>query len=92
MNRINKFLVAAFMSAAMLLPNMVQAMALQQFDKMATQDRSDYISGLVIGTQRILIDEGRSDLSDQIHTLFTEGPSGDEISLVSYDFTLDRNG
>jgi len=58
MNRLNRFLVAAFMSAAMLLPNMVQAMEIRQFDKMADQDQSEYIGLLVQGAEKVLTDEG----------------------------------
>src|SRR5450631_2077738 len=54
MNRFNKFLVAAFMSAAMLLPSMVQAMEIRQFDKMAVPDQSDYVGLLVQGAEKIL--------------------------------------
>lgn len=41
MNRFNNLLAAV--SAAMLLPNMVQAMEIRQFDKMADQNQADYI-------------------------------------------------
>jgi hypothetical protein len=46
------------MSAAMLLPNMVQAMEIRQFDKMADQDQSEYIGLLVQGAEKVLTDEG----------------------------------
>ena len=86
MNRFNKFLVAAFMSAAMLLPSMVQAMQIQQYDKMAAQDQHDYVNALVVGAQKVLIDEGRSDLAAQVQDLFTKIPPGDSISLGLEEF------
>jgi hypothetical protein len=69
-----------------------QAMEIRQFDKMATQDRSDYVASLVIGTQQVLTEEARPDLADKIHKLFTEVPPGDEIALGMTEFTsnLDR--
>ncbi len=66
MSRFNKFLVAAFMSAAMLLPSMVQAMEIRQFDKMADQDQADYTVALINGAEKILTDEGRPDLAAQV--------------------------
>jgi hypothetical protein len=38
MNGFNKFLAAAFLSAAMLFSSAVQAMEIRQFDKMADPD------------------------------------------------------
>jgi len=92
MNGFNRFLVAAFMSAAMLLPGAVQAMEIQQYDKMALQDRADYVGDLIVGAQKVLIDEGRSDLADQVHNLFTETPAGDAVPLGMTEFSrnLDR--
>ena len=86
MNRFNKFLVAAFMSAAMLLPSMVQAMEIRQFDKMANQDQGDYIQVLVDGAQKVLIAEGRSDLANKMDQLFTEVHHGDTMSLGMIEF------
>jgi hypothetical protein len=86
MNGFNKFLVAAFMSAAMLLPNMVQAMEIRQYDKMASQDRNAYVASLVIGAQKVLIDEGRSDLAAQVNNLFTEKLAGDDVPLGIVEF------
>ena len=88
MNRINKFLVAAFMSAAMLLPNMVQAMEIQQFDKMAGQDQDEYIAELVQGAEKVLTDEGKPDLAGQVSHLFTTNAPGDQISIGMTEFYL----
>ena len=86
MNRFNKFLVAAFMSAAMLLPNMVQAMEIRQFDKMANQDQSDYIGDLVVGAEKVLTDEGRPDLAAQVDHLFTTKNPGDADVIGAVEF------
>jgi len=58
MNRSNKFLVAAFMTAAMLLPNMVQATDIIQFDQMTNQDRQDFLDSLSRDAETVLNQEG----------------------------------
>jgi hypothetical protein len=88
MNRFNKFLVAAFMSAAMLLPNMVQAMEIIQFDKMANDDQAEYVSELIQGAEKVLTDEGRPDLAAQVSHLFTTNAPGDKISIGMTEFEL----
>jgi hypothetical protein len=79
-------LAATVLSASLLVASASQAMEIRQFDKMATQDRSDYVASLVIGTQQVLTDEGRPDLADQIHKLFTDTPVGDEASIGMTEF------
>jgi hypothetical protein len=88
MNRFNKFLVAAFMSAAMLLPNMVQAMEIQQFDKMAQDDRAEYVSELISGAEKVLTDEGSADQAEKVENLFTTNPSDSNTSIGMNDFML----
>jgi hypothetical protein len=88
MNRFNKFLVAAFMSAAMLLPNMVQAMEIQQFDKMASEDKGEYVSLLVGGAEQVLKDQGRVDLAAKVEQLFTTTEPGDQHTLGMVEFQL----
>jgi hypothetical protein len=88
MNRINKLLVAAFMSAAMLLPNMVQAMEIQQFDKMASEDKGEYVSLLVGGAEQVLKDQGRVDLAAKVEQLFTTTEPGDQHTLGMVEFQL----
>lgn len=61
-------------------------MEIQKYDKMADQDQSNYIASLVIGTQKVLADEGRRDLADQVDKLFSEIPAGDEITLGMTEF------
>ena len=87
MERLNKVLVAAFMSAAMLLPNMVQAMEIRLYDKMASDDQTEYVADLIEGAEKALTDEGRPDLAAQISKLFTTNIGGDKVSVGSAEFT-----
>jgi hypothetical protein len=89
MNGFNRFLVAAFMSAAMLLPGAVQAMQIQQFDKMAQDDRAEYVGELIQGAEKVLTDEGRSDLAAQVSHLFTTNAPDGNISIGMSQFMLD---
>ncbi len=81
MNRFNKFLVAAFMSAAMLLPNMAQAMDIIQFDQMTNQDRQDFLDSLSGDAETVLQQEGRSAEAAKVHQLFNEIHPGDVMSF-----------
>jgi len=92
MNRFNKYLAAAFLSAAMLLSGAAQAMQIQQFDKMADQDQSDYVVGLINGAEKVLTDEGRPDLATQVEHLFTTKDPGDAdvIGMVEFEVNLAR--
>ncbi len=69
MIRFNKFLAATFLSAATLFTGSLQAMEIRQFDKMADQDQADYITVLVRGAEKVLNDEGRSDLAARMEHL-----------------------
>lgn len=88
MNRFNKFLVAVFMSAAMLLPNMVQAMEIQQYDKMSNDDQSEYVALLVGGAEQAFKDEGRADLAAQVDHLFTTTDPGDAHTIGVVEFQM----
>ncbi|HTK85982.1 MAG TPA: hypothetical protein VL625_12935 [Patescibacteria group bacterium] len=90
MNRVNKFLVAAFMSAAMLFPGMAQAMQIKQFDKMADQDQVEYIHVLINGAEKVLTDEGRPDLAAKVEHLFTTklGNDLDTIGMGEFERNL----
>lgn len=92
MKPFSKFLLTAFVSAAMALPNIVQAMEIRQYDKMASQDRNEYVASLVIGAQKVLIDEGKRDLAAQVNNLFAETPAGDDvpIGITEFGSNLDR--
>ncbi len=84
--RTSRLIRLAWPLAATLFLTSAQAMEIRQFDKMATQDRSDYVASLLIGTQQVLTEEGRPDLADQIHKLFTDTPVGDEASIGMTEF------
>ncbi len=86
MNVMKHFLVALFLSVAMLFSNTTQAMEIRQFDKMAVEDQADYITLLVEGAQKVLIEEGKKDLAAKVHKLFTEIHPGDTISLGMEEF------
>jgi len=46
-NRFNKFLVTAFMSASLLLPNMVQATEIRELDHMSGDDQIRFVDKLI---------------------------------------------
>jgi hypothetical protein len=77
--------------AAALLGN-AQAMEIYKFDKMADADQDEYVADLIIGAQKVLIDEGQPDLAAKIHKLFTNKLAGDTVSLgmVEFDRNIDR--
>jgi hypothetical protein len=81
MNRFSKFLVAAFMSAAMALPNMAQSMDIIQFDLMTAQDRQGFIDFLPQAAETVLKQEGRSDDAAKVHQLFNAFSSGSNLPL-----------
>jgi hypothetical protein len=81
MNRFNKFLVAAFMSAALLLPNMAQAMDIIQFDQMTAQDRQAFLNFLPKAAETVLEQEGRSADKEKVHHLFNDILPGDALPI-----------
>jgi hypothetical protein len=81
MNRFNRFLVAAFMSAAMLLPNMAQAMDITQFDQMTAQDRQAFLDSLSRDAETVLEQEGRSADAQKVHQLFNDILPGDALPI-----------
>jgi len=86
MNRSNKFLVATFMSAAMLRPSMAQAMDINDYFEMADQDQGRFDQTLLTGAEKVLNDEGRADLADQLDRLFTEVKPGNKFSDAVVDY------
>jgi hypothetical protein len=86
MNGFKKYMAATFLSAAMLFTSAAQAMEIRQFDKMADQDQAEYVGLLVQGAEKVLIDEGRTDLQQQVHQLFSTMPSGDSMPLGMTEF------
>lgn len=90
MSGLNKYLMAKFLSAAMLFTGAAQAMEIRQFDKMADQDQSDYIGDLIVGAEKVLTDEGKPDLAAQVKYLFTTENKGDAdtIGMVEFERNL----
>jgi len=81
MKRSKTFLVAALMLAALLLPNMAQAMDITQFDQMTAQDRQSFIDFLPQAAETVLNQEGRSDDAAKVHQLFNAVSSGSNLPL-----------
>jgi hypothetical protein len=77
---------------AMLPASMAHAMEIYKFDKMADADQAEYVTLLVDGAQKSLIDEGKDDLAAKIHKLFTTSLSRGAASLgmMEFDRNLDR--
>jgi len=68
------------------------AMEIQKFDKMSDKDQDEYVAELIIGAQRVLREEGKEDLAEQVHKLFTtEDPQGEaSTGMLQFDLLLDR--
>ncbi len=88
MNRFNKFLVAAFMSAAMLLPNMAQAMDIVQFDQMTAHARRAFLDSLSRDAEKVLEQEGRSADAQKVHRLFNDIRPGDNLPVGEAELEL----
>jgi hypothetical protein len=90
MNRFNKLLAATFLSAAMLMSTVAQAMQVQVYDRMSTRDQADYIGVMIKGAEQVLTDQGRSDLADKVKELFTTREPGDDntIGMVELELNL----
>lgn len=80
------------LTAAIAVACSAQAMEIQQFDRMAVEDQSDYIVGLIEGAQQVLIHVGRRDLADKVHTLFVTILPGDKspVGAVEFESNLNR--
>jgi hypothetical protein len=78
------------LSVVMWLVTSAQAMPIVQFDKMANQDQSDYIGDLIVCAEKVLTDEGRSDLAAKVEYLFTTklGSDVDVIGAVEFERNL----
>jgi hypothetical protein len=86
MNRLDPLLAVTFLSASLLAASAAQAMEIRQFDKMAVPDQSEYVGLLVQGAEKVLTDEGRSDLAAQVERLFTTTLPGDAHTIGSVEF------
>ena len=81
MNGVKKYLAATFLSAAMLLPNMAQAMDIIQFDQMTNEDRQDFLNFLPKAAETVLEQEGRSADALKVHHLFNDIRPGDNLPV-----------
>jgi hypothetical protein len=72
-------LVSAFTRPAL-------AMEIQQYDKMAQEDRLDYIVGMVDGAEKVLTDAGRPADAGKVRHLFTTNAPGGDISIGMAEF------
>jgi hypothetical protein len=81
MSRFNTFLVAAFVSAAMLFPRTVRAMDIIQFDQMAARDRQDFLDTLPTVAQTVLEQAGRSADAQKAQHLFNDISPGSKLPL-----------
>ena len=66
-------------------------MEIRLFDKMADQDQSEYIGNLIVGAEKALTDEGKSDLAAQIKTLFTAKKNprdSDVLGMLEFELNL----
>jgi len=81
MKRISKSLAVTFLSVAMLLPNMAQAMEIIQFDQMTAQDRQGFLNFLPKAAETVLEQEGRSADAAKVHHLFNDISSGSNLPL-----------
>ena len=94
MNRFNAMLASTFLSATLLAACAAQAMEIQKFDKMASEDKGEYVSLLVGGAERVLKDEGRADLAAKVEQFFTTTEPGDQhtLGMVEFQLNLARAG
>ena len=82
MIRITSFILTFLMASVAA----AQAMEIEQFDKMAAQDQSEYIVVLIEGAQKVLIQSGRKDLAAKVHKLFVTVIPGDDASIGTVEF------
>jgi hypothetical protein len=88
---LNRFAIPTLiLSAATLFSGAAQAMEIRQFDKMASQDQSEYIGDLIVGAETALTGGGKADLAAQVKHLFTTKDSGDAdvIGMVEFERNL----
>jgi len=86
MKRSKTFLVAVLMLAALFLSSAAQAMDIKDYFKMADQDQGRFDQSLLTGAEKVLKDEGRADLADQLDRLFTEVKPGNKITEGFFDY------
>jgi hypothetical protein len=81
MLKIVRGLGVVLVSAAILSANVAQAMEIYKFDKMSDADQKEYVGELVEGAQRVLREDGRSDLAEKVAKLFTTKAPDSDISI-----------
>jgi hypothetical protein len=86
MSRVSKLLTAESMLAAILLARAAQAIDIKDYFKMADQDQGRFDQSLLTGAEKLLDDEGRTDLADQLDRLFTEVKTGNKLSEGMADY------
>jgi hypothetical protein len=79
---------AATLAAAMLLPNIVQAMDITQFDQMTNQDRQAFLDSLSREAETVLNQEGRSADAAKVHQLFNDIRPGDNLPVGEAELEL----
>lgn len=82
-----KVLAVAFLSPVLLSAGAAQAMEIRQFDKMAEQDRNEYVAELVQGAEKVLTDAGKPDQAAKVSKLFTTFLGSDQSSVGIVEFT-----
>ncbi len=75
-------------AAATKLAGRPQGMEIQKFDKMAQDDRAEYVSELISGAEKVLTDEGKPDLAAQVEHLFTTNAPDSNTSIGMNEFTI----
>ena len=74
--------------AALFLTRSAEAMEIHNFDQMASADQGEYVAELVQGAQKVLIADGKADLADKVHQLFTKKIGNDQISAGMAEFMI----
>jgi hypothetical protein len=74
------------------VPQPLLAMEIYKFDKMADADQADYLTVLIDGAQKVLIEGGMDNEAAKVHKLFTEKLPGDAapLGMIEFDRNLDR--
>ena len=86
MNGLRKFLTTALTAITIFAPYSAQAMEIVQYKKMTTSDQAAYDRVLWEGAEKVLIDDGRSDLANKVDYLYKTVLPGDEHSIGIVEF------
>ena len=73
-------------SATLLLGSAAQAMDIAVYFKMADRDQGQFDNTLFVGAKQLLMQEGRTDLANQLDRLFTEVKTGNKLSDGMADY------